>query len=80
VEPVEAGTFIARFLSEAGIAVVPIEPDDADAAIRGFTEYGKGRGHPARLNLADCLAYACAKRLDMPLLYKGDDFAKTDMA
>lgn len=79
VEPVEAGSFIARFLSEAGIAVVPIEADDADAAIRAFAEYGKGRGHPARLNLADCLAYACARRLGMPLLYKGHDFAHTDM-
>ena len=80
VEPVETGNFIARFLSEAGIAVVPIEPDDAEAAIRAFAKYGKGRGHPARLNLADCLSYACARRLGIPLLYKGDDFAQTDLA
>ena len=37
-------------------------------------------GHPARLNMGDCFAYACAKRLDAPLLYKGDDFARTDLA
>ncbi|HYE45293.1 MAG TPA: type II toxin-antitoxin system VapC family toxin, partial [Caulobacter sp.] len=35
--------------------------------------------HPAKLNLGDCFAYALAKRLDAPLLYKGDDFAKTDI-
>ena len=45
-----------------------------------FARYGKGRGHSAQLNLADCLSYACAKRLGANLLYKGDDFAQTDLA
>ena len=45
-----------------------------------FARYGKGRGHKAQLNLADCLSYACAKRLGAKLLYKGDDFAQTDLA
>lgn len=49
-----------------------------EAALGAFRTYGKGR-HPARLNLADCFAYALAKTLDVPLLYKGDDFAKTDI-
>lgn len=40
--------------------------------------YGRGR-HPARLNLGDCFAYALAKALDAPLLFKGDDFLKTDI-
>lgn len=48
------------------------------AAFAAFLKFGKGR-HPARLNLGDCFAYALAKSLDAPLLYKGDDFAKTDI-
>lgn len=79
VEPVEAGAALSRLLSEAYISVVAIEPADTDFAIMAFQQYGKGRGHPARLNLADCLSYACAKRLGIGLLYKGEDFAKTDM-
>ena len=47
-------------------------------AFAGFLRYGKGI-HPARLNLGDCFAYALAKQFDAPLLYKGDDFAKTDI-
>lgn len=50
----------------------------ASTALEAYLTYGKGR-HPARLNLADCFAYALAKELDVPLLYKGDDFAKTDI-
>jgi ribonuclease VapC len=48
------------------------------AAFDAYLRFGKGL-HPARLNLADCFAYALAKQLDAPLLYKGDDFAKTDI-
>ncbi len=47
-------------------------------ALDTYLRYGKGF-HPARLNLADCFAYALAKTLNVPLLYKGDDFAKTDI-
>lgn len=54
------------------------DQDLARGAFQAFMAYGKGR-HPARLNLADCFAYALAKQLDLPLLYKGDDFAKTDI-
>jgi len=56
---------------------------DADAArfaVKAFADYGKGRGHPAQLNLADCLSYGCAKAQGVPLLYEGDDFARTDLA
>jgi ribonuclease VapC len=48
------------------------------SALEAYVRYGKGF-HPARLNLADCFAYALAKQLDLPLLYKGDDFARTDI-
>jgi ribonuclease VapC len=54
------------------------EPVIDRAALDAFVRYGKGR-HPARLNLSDCFAYALAKALDAPLLYKGDDFSQTDV-
>ena len=80
VEPVDVGAVVASFLADAAIAVVPIEPADTGLAIDAFQRYGKGRGHPTRLNLADCLSYACAKRLGIGLLYKGGDFSRTDVA
>jgi ribonuclease VapC len=48
-------------------------------ATEAFLRFGKGR-HPAKLNLGDCFSYALAKSLNAPLLYKGDDFARTDIA
>ena len=54
------------------------EPAIDTAALDAYLRYGKGR-HPARLNLADCFAYALAKTLDAPLLFKGDDFPLTDV-
>ena len=48
-------------------------------ALRAFERFGRGR-HPARLNMGDCFAYACARALDVPLLFKGEDFAQTDIA
>jgi ribonuclease VapC len=49
------------------------------AALKAYERYGKGRGHPARLNMGDCLSYAAARVLGVPLLYKGEDFARTDI-
>ena len=67
-------------LVEADIEVVPIDENDGRLAIDAFEQYGKGRGHPAQLNLADCLSYACARNRDVNLLYKGKDFAHTNLA
>lgn len=61
------------------IQVEPFTPSQAKLAIAAFTQYGKGR-HPAALNFGDCCAYALAKSLNLPLLYKGKDFAQTDIA
>lgn len=80
VEPVVAEAVIEAFLREAEVEVVPIDAGDAKLAIKAFSDYGKGRGHPAQLNLADCLSYASAKTREMPLLYKGNDFSHTDLA
>ncbi|MDX8436861.1 type II toxin-antitoxin system VapC family toxin [Mesorhizobium sp. M4B.F.Ca.ET.190.01.1.1] len=80
VEPLVAETVIGAFLHEANIEIVPIGAGEARLAVKAFSDYGKGRGHPAQLNLADCLSYACAKSHGMPLLYKGNDFSRTDLA
>lgn len=79
VEPMEVEAIIGDFLREAKIEIVPIDAGDGRLAVQAFAEYGKGRGHPAQLNLADCLSYACAKRRNVPLLYKGNDFSHTDL-
>jgi ribonuclease VapC len=63
---------------DLGIEIVDVTRDQADAAVRAFLQYGKGR-HRARLNLADCFTYALAKSRGLPLLFKGDDFTKTDI-
>lgn len=63
---------------DLGVEIVDVTRDQADAAVRAFLQYGKGR-HRARLNLADCFTYALAKSRGIPLLFKGDDFAMTDI-
>ena len=78
--PAEVQRSVDAVLAQIGANVIPIEPVDTAFAIDAFARYGKGRGHPAQLNLADCLSYACARRLGARLLYKGDDFARTDLA
>jgi ribonuclease VapC len=80
VEPRIVETAIEAFVRQTEIEIVPIESGDAKLAIQAFSDYGKGRGHPAQLNLADCLSYAAAKSRGMPLLYKGNDFSHTDLA
>jgi ribonuclease VapC len=76
----EANGAVREFLDLARINVVAVAPADGNAALEAFTRYGKGRSHPAQLNMADCFAYAMTRRHGMPLLFKGDDFAKTDLA
>jgi len=52
---------------------------EAETALTAFSRYAKGRGHPAQLNLGDCFAYAVAKNQRTSLLFKGEDFDKTDI-
>jgi ribonuclease VapC len=66
------------FLKDAEIEEMPIDSAVGAAAVACFEQYGKGR-HPARLNFADCLSYACAKAHGAALLFKGEDFAQTDV-
>lgn len=58
---------------------VPFDARQSHLAFEAFRRYGKGSGHPARLNLGDCAAYALATSRDAPLLFKGDDFRATDV-
>jgi ribonuclease VapC len=80
LDPLVVADRIEAFMYEAEITLAPIDGTAARIAIEAFAAYGKGRGHKAQLNLADCLSYACAKAQKMPLLYKGKDFSYTDMA
>ncbi|MEZ5804879.1 MAG: type II toxin-antitoxin system VapC family toxin [Rhizobiaceae bacterium] len=80
IEPLRIESVVLRFFERFGIVISPIGAAECRLAIQAFSLYGKGRGHPAQLNLADCLSYACARNLNIPLLYKGNDFARTDMA
>jgi ribonuclease VapC len=75
----EAQEEVRAFLGMAGIGVVDISDSDARLALRAFDRYGKGRGHPAQLNMGDCFASACAGAGRVPVLCKGDDFRQTDI-
>lgn len=79
VVPESADASITALFREAEIEVVPITDDLARAAVVAFARYGKGRGHQARLNIADCLIYAAAKAADASLLFIGTDFVRTDI-
>ena len=71
---------VREFLGIAGIETVAITDRDAATALTAFARYGKGRRHPAQLNMGDCFAYAIAKNQGTELLFKGEDFGKTDIA
>ncbi len=77
--PVEDARMEVRtYLSLAGIVVMPVPPEVGEGALDAFERYGKGR-HPASLNFGDCFAYACARHYGAELLFKGDDFSRTDI-
>jgi ribonuclease VapC len=61
-----------------GITLEPVTPEQGELARQAFLDFGKGR-HKAGLNYGDCFAYALAKAMAEPLLFKGDDFALTDI-
>ena len=75
----EAQNDVSEFLGTAGVHTISITGNEAEAALDAFAKYGKGRGHPAQLNMGDCFAYAVAKTYRTTLLFKGEDFNKTDI-
>jgi ribonuclease VapC len=70
---------VRALLNAARVRVVAITDKETETALGAFSRYGKGRGHPAQLNLADCFAYAAAKSYRTPLMFTGEDFDKTDI-
>lgn len=75
----EARAIVAQFLDLSEIVLAPIGEAASEAALMAFERFGKGR-HPAGLNLGDCFAYGCANALGTTLLFKEDDFPRTDIA
>jgi ribonuclease VapC len=67
-----------RFIRRAGIEVVAVDLEQAEIARQAYRDFGKGR-HGAGLNFGDCFSYALSKAIDEPLLFKGGDFALTDV-
>ena len=77
-EPFERSRF-DDFMKEAQIFVEPVTEAQARIARAAYRDFGKGSGHPARLDFGDCFAYALAKVKGEPVLFKGSDFAQTDI-
>jgi ribonuclease VapC len=81
-EPAHATAVLAdfhAFLDRSWITLAPIDEEQARVALDARIRYGRGFGHPAKLNYSDCFAYALAKARNLPLLYVGDDFTHTDI-
>jgi len=78
-DPVASRRF-EDLVREARLAVEPVTEAQARIARDAYRDFGKGSGHPARLNFGDCFAYALARATGEPLLFKGNDFAHTDIA
>jgi len=74
-----AGRELDLLLHRAKVQIVEVDQDQADLARAAWRRWGKGR-HPAGLNYGDLFAYALSRATGEPLLYKGDDFAQTDVA
>ena len=77
-EPIASGA-LDDVLAAYHIQIEPLTAAQAQIARTAYQDFGKGSGHPARLNMGDCFAYALARDLGEPLLFKGADFALTDI-
>jgi len=75
----DGGRELDLLIAKAGLSIEPVTADQADAAREAWRRYGRGR-HSAGLNFGDCFSYALAKVTGEPLLFKGDDFAHTDIS
>ncbi len=71
--------FLEALLTRPNVTALPFDQGLYGHARRAFEHYGRASGHPAKLNFGDCMAYAVAKASSVPLLYKGNGFAKTDI-
>jgi ribonuclease VapC len=71
--------WLEEFVNGAGVSVIPFSREMADVASAAFATFGRGSGHPAKLNFGECLAYAVSAVMRAPLLFKGGDFGRTDV-
>jgi ribonuclease VapC len=69
-----------ELIVQTEIMAEPVTLEQANIARAAYRDFGRGSGHPAQLNFGDCFAYALAKSMREPLLFKGDDFSHTDVA
>ena len=76
--PAAAANDLDALVRRRGIEIVPFDEEQARQSRAAFVRFGKGR-HPAALNFGDCVSYALARSLGVPLLFKGADFTKTDL-
>lgn len=70
---------LSALLATVEANIVPLDVDQADIASAAWARFGRGH-HPAALNFGDCFSYALARSYGSPLLFKGNDFAQTDIA
>ena len=76
----KASANLDLLLRDLQIAIEPVTAEQARIARQAYRDFGKGSGHPAKLNFGDCFAYALAMERGEPLLYKGEDFAHAGLA
>jgi len=72
-------SLLRAYLRDMDVQVIPFTPEHYEVAVDAFMRFGKGR-HAAALNFGDCLTYAVARLSGLPLLFTGEDFARTDLA
>jgi ribonuclease VapC len=77
-DPVASRRF-DELVRTAAISIEPVTAEQAEIGRGAYRDFGKGSGHPAQLNFGDCFAYALAKVMGEPLLFKGEDFTHTDV-
>lgn len=70
---------VEQLIEQTKVSIEPVTVEQAAIAREAYRRYGRGAGHPAALNFGDCFAYALASASGEPLLFKGDDFARTDI-
>ena len=75
----ELSRALDAILKRSGAVIEPVTREQAVLARSAYRDYGRGSGHPAKLNFGDCFSYALAYSFSEPILYKGDDFNHTDL-
>ncbi|WP_068397355.1 type II toxin-antitoxin system VapC family toxin [Kribbia dieselivorans] len=78
-QPLRISRQLDRLVTDLRLEVVPVDEAHVTVARAAYRDFGKGSGHPARLNFGDCFAYALAALTGEPLLFLGDDFTHTDV-